>query len=110
VVGAVTHAAESEDELLQELVDELRGCYQIMAEDLEKQGIELTNERWCVCKHTCAGIINDIETIAKRKREGRDIENLVKAVTLKGKIVQKILESSYEGEREYGEEQAGEEG
>jgi len=110
VVGAVTHAAESEDELLQELVDELRGCYQIMAEDLEKQGIKLRKERWCTVKHLAVSIVGDIETIAKRKREGRNVENLVKAVTLKGKIVQKILESSYEGEGEHGEEQAEEEG
>ncbi len=91
-VASVTHAIESDDKFLHELVDDLRYLYQLAAEDLKEQGISLSNESWCVLKHLCASWVNDLESYAKRKRERHSTETLKKIIDAKGELIRKLVE------------------
>lgn len=96
VVGAVTHAAESDDKFLSSLVDDLRYIYQLMAKDLKEMGIKFDNEAWCIYKHLVASMMNDVETVCKRTREKRPTSNLKKIISLKGELIAKLIDEFLE--------------
>ena len=85
MVGAVSHAADSDDDFLNEIADDLRYLYQLKFKDLEETfGVELPNEAHCVVKHLLWSFDNDVEDFAKRKREGTECERLGNVIAKEG--------------------------
>jgi len=91
VISAATHAIEARDEFLNDIAAELREIYQVQAEDLRKQGIELEETSWCVLKHLLCSLSNDWEDFAKRKSEGKPCDKLQEAMAKKVALIKKIL-------------------
>lgn len=91
-MGAIAHAEESDDDFLHGLVDDLRYLYQLSAEDLKGQEVELKHEQWCVLKHNLVAYVNDIETFAKRKREGGSTKILKRLIDARGELIRKLVE------------------